>query len=196
MSVQLPVNYALSLEEATNIIKEPAFEKLESNIISFCLSQVIKSTRLKAKTKFEIVHDLLQKQGIIQIYKLFNSSKVADHRKLAGRLLCEVCYKSQESQTFICEAVECNDFPLIPGSKVCLNKTIPPLIKQKLNQDQEFLKFLVRSQKQPIEEQRYWSFPEFKELIKFTTKSDIRKSLSPGQCDCRPSQPCTCSERR
>ena len=64
MAVQLPVNYALSLEEATNIIKEPAFEKLDAGIISFCLSSVIKCTRLKTKTKFEIVTDLLQKEGV------------------------------------------------------------------------------------------------------------------------------------
>ena len=32
----------MKLEEATSIVNEKAFEKLDSNVISFCLTEIIK----------------------------------------------------------------------------------------------------------------------------------------------------------
>ena len=42
---------SLKIEEATSLVNEQAFEKLDSQVISFCLAQIIRHLRLKTMSK-------------------------------------------------------------------------------------------------------------------------------------------------
>ena len=45
----------LTVEEATQLVNEQAFERLDSTMIAFCITQVIRHLRLKTLSKEEIM---------------------------------------------------------------------------------------------------------------------------------------------
>lgn len=118
----------LGVQEATLLINEAAFERLDSHLICFALTQIVKHIRLKTKSKEVIIQKMLGQEGLNKIYRLFTQSKVPDVRKLAGRLLCEATFKCATNQDFFCQIF---DFEPTFG-RVTINLTIPALIKKKL----------------------------------------------------------------
>ena len=63
----------------------------------------------------------MSEKGLLKVYSLFNQSKTADVRKLAGRLLCESLYKSPGNQDFFCELFEID----VTYGRVTLNQQMP-----------------------------------------------------------------------
>ena len=45
----------LSIDEATGLINEQAFERLDPTVIAFCLTQLIRHLRLKTRAKEHII---------------------------------------------------------------------------------------------------------------------------------------------
>jgi hypothetical protein len=114
-------------------------------------------------SKEVIIQELLGDLGLRKVYHLFNSSKTSDIRKLAGRLLCEATFNNQRNQDFLCSLF---DFEPNYG-RISMNSALPPLIKQKLANDKDFLSSINAEPRPSITnrpKKRYWSFPEFKEL--------------------------------
>ena len=82
----------------------------------------------------------LGREGVRQLYLIFSDSQLQSnsafpnfiaHRKLAGRLLCEVCHTSEKNQEFICELF---GITAMKG-KICLNQNIPPVLASRLSKD-------------------------------------------------------------
>jgi hypothetical protein len=91
--------------------------------------------RLKTAGKDTIIQEMLGEAGVRKLIQLFNSSKQSDVRKLAGRLICEASFNNEKNQDFICGLF---DFEPIYG-RVTINSSLPPLIRQKLATDKDFL---------------------------------------------------------
>lgn len=86
-----------------------------------------------------ILQELLGEKGVRKIYQLFSTSKTADIRKLAGRLICEALFNNLSNQDFLCQLF---DFEPCYG-RISINSALPPLIKQKLATDRDFLSSLI-----------------------------------------------------
>ena len=65
------------------------------------------------------------------------------------------------------------DFEPLNG-RVCLNSDLPPLIRQKMQTNPSFLTTVHNlTEAQAItSEKRYWSFPEFKEIVLPSSSTD------------------------
>ena len=159
-------NETLTVEEAAQLVNEPAFERLDASMISFCVTQIIRHLRLASLSKEHILQKLLAEPGLTKVYSLFNASRASDVRKLAGRLLSEALYKSPSNQDFFCDLFDLD----CTYGRVTINQSLPVLIKQKLAEEPDFLFSLHSMQRihdsEPsnAESKHYWSFPEFKEI--------------------------------
>ena len=106
-------------------------------------------------------------------------------RKLAGRFICEGMWNCMSNQDFFCDM-----FDLVPlYGRVTINQRIPPLIKQKLAREPDFLASLHEVSNLSIETpedvedisvvNRYWSFPEYRQASA-TTLHQTRYSYTEG----------------
>ena len=96
-------------------------------------------------------------------------------------------YRSPRNQDFFCDLFELDS----TYGRVSINKRLPVIIKQKLADDPDFLFSLhslgqIKDVSNSSLEQRYWSFPEFKEistavLNQRRTGSRMDRSISPNQ---------------
>lgn len=76
------------------LVKEQAFERLETPILVQVLISLIRSFRTGSSRELTF-KTLLGRTGVMKIYNLFNASTLGEIRKLAGRLLIEAlhdCY--------------------------------------------------------------------------------------------------------
>ena len=76
-----------------SLLKEKEFDKLDPNVITFCLSEIIRHLRMKTRPKQVILKDMIAEPGVTKVFKFFNNHVSVDVRKLSGRLICEAAYK-------------------------------------------------------------------------------------------------------
>jgi hypothetical protein len=102
-------------------------------------------------------------------------------RKLAGRLLCEISYNSEVSQSLFTEL-----FSFSPmGGKVCLNKSFPEHIRNKIASKPQYIEVLRNYQDRDYSgaNRRYWCFPHFREELEEgeSLTMDLERSVTPNR---------------
>lgn len=129
----------------------------------YLFNSSFRTLRSKEYQREKVFKQLLGRTGLLKVYQMFNNSSISEIRKLSGRLLIEGLYQSSSNQDFLCELL---DFEPLNG-RVCLNSDLPTLIRQKMQTNPSFLTTVHNlTEAQAItSEKRYWSFPEFKEIV-------------------------------